>query len=308
MNNINETRGYVRGLEKFTQYVLDIMEKIKERFIEQYVRNNPQSSNFDDVTKMKYSIRDYITKYGETNMKSLTQPIEIDSNTLKSLGVYGINKFIVSIYGNLSSSGMFSQYDSEYNGNNWDELSIELNLFLYMVGGAKEMAATIQHEMTHAYEYARHVKQKGIDSAKNSDKNHYYRSEMNDDNIVNLCSYIFSKTERNAVISSLYTTLQYSNANRENYQEVIQDSDYQIILNKMNEVRNRIANTNDTAFTEIVQWIKDNPEHVDMFPSIGNKSMTRYRKRLLQSIDSVISNFQTKGTRVVKYYLQQNQQ
>ena len=304
MKTIQEKRGYVNGLENFTNYVLNYLENICNRLISNEKIKNPDLK-FDNRTILKNVFKRHIMQYGEDNFRNIVQPIKINKQILEQLGVYGIDTFVIDIYANLDSGGFFNQYDSSLksDGKGWNEIAISLNIIPYIFVNKADVASTIQHEMTHAYEYARQVKNKGSEWTEYNTQNKYYKTSLDDDDTINMMSYIFSQSERNAVISSLYTYLKYNNATKDNYIDIINNSDYAIMLKKMESVSNMIKNNSNNIVNNIIEWIKNNPEHVDMFPSIKNKSFVRYQKRLLMAINSVINKFKIKGNRIIQYYL-----
>lgn len=305
MQKLNEAQGYVQGLEKFINYILKYLENIAERIIDKEIRKNPELQNEEKRNILKVAFRRHIKKYGEDNFKNIVPPGRITKDTLENLGINGIEKLIINVYANLESGGAFSQYDSEFDNQRkcWNELSISLNIVPFIFSDKSDVATTIQHEMTHAFEYAKKVRLKGEDWADYSSANKYYKTSFTKKDIVKRMSYVFSQSERNAVISSLYTFLDYNNANRNNYKEIVEKSDYYIMLKIMNEILEQLRTNEDNCVSTIVEWIKNNQEHVDMFPSIKNKSLVRYQRRLITTLGLVIERFKEKGNKIISYYL-----
>lgn len=305
MQKLNEKQGYVQGLSNFIKYVLSYLENISKRIIRQERRTDSSLYDIDDRIVLKRVFRRHILQYGEDNFKNIVPSIILSKTTLEKLGIYGIEKFRIDIYANLESGGAFNQYESSLkeDGNGWNELSISVNIVPFIFSDRSDVATTIQHEMTHAYEYAKQVRQKGEDWADNGTANKYYTTSFNKQDIVKRMSYIFSQSERNANISSLYTFLEYNNATEENYRSIVEKSDYYVMLINMEDILNKIKTNEDNCVNQIIDWIKKNQEHVDMFPSIKNKSLIRYQRRLITALSVVIEKFKEKGNRIIKLYL-----
>lgn len=143
-------------------------------------------------------------------------------------------------------------------------------------------------------------KKKGELSTNMNQDNMYYNTNKG---IVDGMSYYFSKTEMNAVISETYYMLQQNSPNNE--QEcwnLIENSFAAKFLNMLNNIKNGLETNINYTYT-VIEFLKLNPQHIDMFPSTRNNNVSSYQRRLVRSAEFKIQYFKQKLNKVVKTYL-----
>ena len=158
----------------------------------------------------------------------------------------------------------------------------------------------LQHEFTHLYEFINRYKKNGVDKTNMNFDNKYYSTKSD---IVSFMSYYFSKVEMNAVISeTMHVLINGKPKNEEDAWNLIKNSNAMEFINQLNTIENALKNNIRNVYA-VMEFLKMNPEHVDMFPSVRNNNVGAYQRRLVKVAELKKEYFQNKIKKTIKTYL-----
>ena len=293
-NVLLEYAGFVNGWQKLIDYIYEFSYEKTYKYIKSIVKNTQGKSSeeifsefsLDDNVSWEKTFNDWV----------------ISENYLNMLNVYGVRNITIKymiddeVGGGFDSDSMSIGKDGKLN--NITIIINVKNLFF----NASNYKQTIQHELSHAYEMMERIKQNGYDSSKMNYNNKHYKSGSG---IVNGMSYYFSKREMNAVISeTAYMLQQNKPKNEQECWELINNS-YAInnFYRTLMEIKNALERNINYTYS-VIEFLKMNGEHIDMFPNPRNNNVQSYQRRLIRSADFKINYFKQKINKVVKSYLQ----
>lgn len=294
---LKEYGGYVSGLEKLISYIGNtVVEKINKIILQNKKYNKLQLT--DKLSQM-YKGKIYTT-------------FNIDEKKLMELNINNIeNVEIILYFDNNDTYAAFDRNGTMLSDNNNGKVD---NITIYINGSSvlkdhMQLQLALQHELTHATQLINMYIQKGQTNIDNNFDNKYYTLDLETNNLPKIFSYYFSKLELNAYISELGTLLKQYKADRTNYKEIIQKSDIYQTLLLLRKTYDFLNGNNKEKYTlQIMNWIKDNPQHVDMFPSMEGRNNTwqQYNRRLLKMIQDKDEYITKKIDNVVGQYLVRN--
>lgn len=289
---LKEYGGYVSGFEPTINYMYEkIFLTVKKL-----------------LSKNKNIINDLLKKYSTIiKLDNIIKPLIINEATLNKLGIKNVKKIIIHYFvSNNNSAAAFDNNgtDIDEKDNKFDKIELYVNIGYLVESNFIYLKKSLQHELTHVYQLLRMYRQKGVENTDDTFSNKYYANDVEANNLPQIFSYHFSKIEINAYVSELYTALKESNANMTNYKNVVNNSSiYQnyMLLAKIEEALN---GRNKSKYTqEILKWINENPEHVDMFPSSKGMTVEKYNKRLIAMCNDKLTYMYDKIRKITERYL-----
>lgn len=292
-NVLLEYAGFVNGWQKLIDYIYQYSYEKTYKYIKSIVKNT-QGKTSEEIFS-EFSLNDNVS------WEKTFNDWVISENYLNMLNVYGIKNITIKYMIDDDFSGSFDS----------DSMSIgkdgKLNNFTIIINvknlyfNTTDYKQTLQHELSHAYEMMKRIKQNGYDSSKMNYKNKHYNSGSG---IVNGISYYFSKREMNAVISETAYLLQQNNPNNEQECWNLINNSYAItnFYNTLEQIKNGLERNINYTYS-VIEFLKINNEHIDMFPNPRNNNVQSYQRRLIRSAEFKIQYFKNKLNKVVKTYL-----
>jgi hypothetical protein len=289
---LNEYAGYVNGWSNLIQYIYNHTNKLFNS-----IRNSYNNQLDDEIVSI-------LRKSYEDTYDDAFPPLVIKENTLNKLGIYNLMTLTIHyiIYSGLDGAAFDKDSITRIN-NKYNNAEIYISVPNLIVR-ENELKVSLQHELTHLYQLLKMYKQNGIEHTNNTFQNKFYNSNLEKNNIPNIFSYAFSKIELNAYISELYTELTEKQADMNNYKEIVSNSKIYDLLNLLIKIKNAFSGKNWEKYTtQVINWIDNNPEHIDMFPSNNGMSLQRYNKRLIMMMNDKIKYINAKINKLVERYL-----
>lgn len=285
---------------------------------------------FDDITEYLYDIvTSYVSKtFGlKDNYTSIIQnlPNQYENNEIldiiklneKVLSYFDISftkEIIISLIYSNNSYGGFAinsvEIDDDIKNNKVKSFKIILNIVSYLEN-KKEFYETVLHELTHAYETCQTIIKNSGDSSNKNTPNKILRNKQRNTELVNNITdesvynilYLMSKEEANANVSALYAVLQASNANRNNYKEIVKSSNIYLTLKNLDKLIEYINNNTYNIVDTLYNFSKKS-DYADLLPSSKNLNISRFKKRLIRAINYKKENLTKRINKVINAYLQ----
>lgn len=288
---LKEYGGYVSGFERTINYIYDKISKTV---------NSLLAKDKDIIAKL-------LTKYDkDDDLFNIIPPLVIDEQTLNKLGIKNVKRLEINYFVSKGNTGgAFNSNATDIDEDNkFNRIQLYLNIGYTIESNMKNLKEMLQHELTHAYQILRMYREKGVDNTYNNFNNKYYTSDIEKNNLPHIFSYKFSKIELNAYISELYTVLKESNANLTNYKDIVRESTIYQTYRLLIDIEKAFKGNNRIKQTEkVMQWINENPEHVDMFPSSKGMTVERYNKRLIAMCNDKLTYIYDKIRKITERYL-----
>lgn len=299
---LKEYGGYVNVWEQVIPYITKSIGNV----LQNKILPSFQKSQSSDVLG---TMLNYYGSLDKDELDDIISPIELDWKTLQSLGIDFLKKLTVHLFFSESSGpACFNSQDIEIDENNiCDNAEVYINVYS-VLNNESNISVLLQHELTHAYQLIKQYQQNGKEHTDLGYQNKYYSIEH--DNLINLLSYLLSKVEINAYISELYTTLKDNNATLDNYKDIIKSEGIITkVYHYMSNFEKRLLGEKGMEYTkQVIEWLEENPEHVDMFPSVGNKNPQQYRNRLISMIRDRKKYVEKKMNNIIGRYFMDQQQ
>lgn len=288
---LKEYGGYVSGFERTINYIYDKISKTV---------NSLLAKDKDIIAKL-------LAKYDkDDDLFNIIPPLVIDEQTLNKLGIKNVKRLEINYFVSKGNTGgAFNSNATDIDEDNkFNRIQLYLNIGYTIESNMKNLKEMLQHELTHAYQILRMYREKGVDNTYNNFNNKYYTSDIEKNNLPHIFSYKFSKIELNAYISELYTVLKESNANLTNYKDIVRESTIYQTYRLLIDIEKAFKGNNRIKQTEkVMQWINENPEHVDMFPSSKGMTVERYNKRLIAMCNDKLTYIYDKIRKITERYL-----
>lgn len=294
-NVLLEYAGFVNGWQKLIDYIYETSLRNLNMLIRKIVPLQYRSQS-------KAQVFDYLENSDYISLDNPMQDLVISENHLNKLNIFGIKQITINYTIDDDLAGAFNNQSMHVGEDGkLDNFTIIVNLKPLYVWGEK-YKQTLQHELTHAYEMLKKYKTKGETLTNRNFGNKHYSN--NPKGIVNGMSYYFSKVEMNAVISeAAYMLQQYNPRTEEECWKLLREGDCGEFLNVLTQIKNGLE-TNISYTYSVIEFLRMNPEHIDMFPNPRNNNVKSYQKRLVRSAEFKINYFMKKLTKIVKVYLQ----
>lgn len=297
-----ENMGNVSYFDKLMEYITNASSRSLNRLL--LSKMNGINVPENDVKQRLKALFQVVEKYNISKDMPIDDLV-IDEDLLIRFGINNIKQVTIEYIIDYSLGGGFdnNSIGKLTNDNKIDNITIIANLAILFLNRT-DFIVMLRHEFTHAFEIIQRVLKNGLQKTQMSFNNKYYSTQVND--FINNISYYFSKTEMNAFVSEAYKMLNQSNVTDLNgcYDLLFKNEHSSI-----REFRKELSNiyqllSNDIYYTKkIVEFIRRNPEHVDMFPSIKGRSVESYQRRLVKVAYYKISYFDKKINRIIKLYL-----
>lgn len=294
-NVLLEYAGYVDIFIYLIDHIYNISYERLIKLIKSVVKNRFQKTpqeifqefEIDDNVNLDETLKDWI----------------IPQHHLQKVNVKDIKQITIKYMIDDNIDGGFDEESVSMDENGLiNNLTIIINVKKMFFEGEK-YKNTLQHEFTHAYEMIQSYKKNGEEKTNMIYRNKFYQ---HGNSIINLMSYCFSRKELNAAISETAYLLRQTNPKTE--QEcwnVINGNSYASnFLSGLYKIYEGLK-TNINYTYSLIEFIKLNPEHIDMLPSVRNKNVASYQRRFLSSTKDKIKYFNKKLNKVVKVYIQE---
>lgn len=295
LNVLLEYAGFVNVFSYLIDHIYNISYEKVEKLIKSVVKNRFQRTP-----------QDIFQEFEDSDYVSLDEPLKdwiIPQHHLQRVNIKDIKQVTVKYMIDDNIDGGFDNKSVSINENGFvNNLTIVINIKTMFFNG-KGYKNTLQHELTHAYEMIQRHKKNGGEKTNMNFNNKYYKQEKG---VVDGMSYYFSKVEMNAAISETAYLLRQKNAQTEqDCWNIINDENsyafkYLAALNKIYEG----LRTNINYTYTVIEFLKMNPQHIDMFPSVRNNNVASYQRRLLRVAEHKINYFKQKLNKIVKVYIQ----
>lgn len=293
-NVLLEYAGFVNGWQKLINHIYNYSYERTYKYIKSIVKNTQGKTSKEIFSE--FSLNDNVS------WEKTFNDWVISENYLNMLNVYGVRnvtiKYMIDddVDGGFDNESMSVGKDGKLNN---FTIIINVKKLFFNVDEYKQ---TLQHELSHAYEMMQRIKQNGYDSSKMNYNNKHYG---NGKGIVNGMSYYFSKREMNAVISETAYMLQEKKPNNEQECWDLINKSYAIthFYNALTQIKNGLERNINYTYS-VIEFLRMNQEHIDMFPNPRNNNVQSYQRRLVRSADFKIQYFMNKLNKVVKTYLQ----
>lgn len=293
LNVLLEYAGFVNGWQKLIDHIYKISYDKTKRLVFSYVKDRFDKTNQEIFEE--FELNDNV---------SWDKPLNdwiIPERHLNMVNVFGIKQITVTYKIDDNMHGAFDReaisigQDGKLNN-----FTIVVNIKTLFIN-EENYKQILQHELTHAYELMKRHKQKGSERTNMNLNNKYYKLNKG---IVDGMSYYFSKVEMNAFISeTAYMLMQKQPKNEQKCWQLINTNSGGEFLNSLKEIKKGLE-TNINYTYSVIEFLKLNPEHSDMFPSTNGYSIQGYQRRLIRVADFKINYFLNKLNKIVKVYLQ----
>lgn len=297
LNVLLEYASFVNGFQYLIDHIYNISSENTNKLIKSIVKNRLKRTKEDMFQEFEYN--DYV---------SLDKPLKdwiIPQHHLQKIKINDIKQVTIKYMIDDDIDGGFDNKSVTMDPKSGlvNNLTIVINIKQLFLKG-ENYKQTLQHEFTHAYEMIQRYKQNGELKTNMTNSNRYYQYNKG---IVDGMSYYFSQVEINAAISETAYMLRQNNANTEEecWNLINDENSYAYkFLNALSEIYNRLQ-TNINYTYSVVEFIKMNPEHIDMFPSPRNQNIASYQRRLVRAANYKIKYFKQKLNKIVKTFTQQ---
>ena len=292
LNVLLEYAGFVSGFENLIEHIYNISYDKISRLIKSIVKN-----------RMNKTSTQIFQEFEADDNVDLDEPIKdwiIPQHHLQMINIKNIKQITIKYVIDDNYDGGFDNKSVSIDENGIiNNLTIIINIKKLFFDG-KMYKNTLQHELTHAYEMMQRYKQNGNYKASLNQSHKYYNTKKG---IVDGMSYYYSKLEMNAAISETMFLLKQKNPqNEQECWDLINQNYGGQYLNTLIEMKNGLE-TNINYTYSVIEFIKMNPQHIDMFPSVRNENVASYQRRLLKVANYKIDYFKQKLNKVVKTYL-----
>ena len=305
LNVLLEYAGFVSGWQKLIEHIYQYSMNNLLSLIRKYVPIQNRKGSKEDIFY-------YFETHDDVDLDYPMKSMVIPENHLNMLKISGIGEIVVEyiIDDNLGGAFDSSSMTINHKTNKLNGFTIILNLKELFLK-EESFKQTIQHELTHAYEMMKRYKQHGTFKTDNDFENKFYSTNIVDENnkikIVQAISYFFSKREMNAVVSEIaYMLRQYNPKTEQECWDLINKNHNSTFLYNINAIVKSLTK-NPQRTIEIMDWIKENPQHSDMFPSIERYKgrPQAYQRRLIKVAQYKLNYITQKINKVIKVYLQE---
>ena len=292
LNVLLEYAGFVSGFENLIEHIYNISYDKVSRLVKSIVKN-----------RMNKTSTQIFQEFEADDNVDLDEPIKdwiIPQHHLQMVNIKNVKQITIKYVIDDNYDGGFENKSISIDENGIiNNLTIIINIKKLFFNG-KMYKNTLQHELTHAYEMMQRYKQNGNYKASLNQSHKYYNIKKG---IVDGMSYYYSKLEMNAAISETMFLLKQKNPqNEQECWDLINQNYGGQYLNTLIEMKNGLE-TNINYIYSVIEFIKMNPQHIDMFPSVRNENVASYQRRLLKVANYKIDYFKQKLNKVVKTYL-----
>lgn len=292
---IAEESGYVREAKLLTDYLYKKLVKLAYTELAKGIGNNILTKINMAKLKFKrgYSFNVTTDELDKLNFSRYIENINIDlSNDNTSNGAFLSDSIKVN-----PETDKIATATIEFNVSTILYNSIKNKPYLYSL---------IQHEITHLYEYCQRY-YSGENDMEKLNKRRIQSHHENYEDYHNLQSVLYycDTLEMNATISQLYTLLEKSKANRNNYKTIYQKSNCYSRLEDINEFIETLKTNN-----ALVKYIQNRvaPTYTRFkLPNPNVKTVNEYRPILVNWFQQRASEYQKRVNKLIGTYLTQTQ-
>lgn len=229
----------------------------------------------------------------------------IDKNQLVKLGVNFIENLQVTIDYKTKSDGGFYPTSLEFDNGKILNGEIMFGTMMIIESYFKDkpyLYSTIQHEVTHLYEYCmRYLNNSGEYKNFRNKRQGSYFSDYSEKEYIESLLYYTDSLEINATISELYTFLEKSKANKTNYKQIYQKSTAYHRIFFLEKLINYMKN--DINIISYIQT-KVAPTYTrKVLPNPNNKTPEQYQEKLINYFSKIVSDYQKRINKLIGTYL-----